>query len=108
MAVVDFLVIAGVLTLLNLILPLARVKGQAAALSPHERTVQVRMDTIALRVKGQTTAENYALWCDVDHVYDKGEFVEVVHNKQATLHIPKRCIEDIAAFEAVLNRCRGK
>jgi methionyl-tRNA synthetase len=41
-------------------------------------------------------------------LYDKGEFVEVVHNKQATLHIPKRCIEDIAAFEAVLNRCRGK
>ena len=103
-----FVIIAGVLTLLNLILPLARVKGQAAVLSPHDLTVQVRMDTVALRVKGQQTPESFILWCDVDHVYDRGDMVEIVHNKQATLHIPKRCIEDIDAFEAVLNRCRGK
>ena len=108
MAVVDFLVIAGVLTLLNLILPLARVKGQAAALSPHERTVQVRMDTIALRVKGQTTAENYALWCDVDHVYEREDFVEIVHNKHASLYIPKRVIDDLDAFDTVIKRCRGE
>lgn len=108
MTVVYFLIIAAILTTVNLLLPLARVKNQSEALSPHQRTVQVRMDTLALRIKGQTGSESFVLWCDVDHVYDKDEFVEVVHDKHGTLHIPKRAIENLTAFEAVLNRCRGK
>ena len=108
MTVVYFLIIAAILTTVNLLLPLSRVKGQSEALSPHQRTVQVRMDTLALRIKGQTGSESFVLWCDVDHVYDKDEFVEIVHDKHGTLHIPKRAIEDLTAFEAVLNRCRGK
>ncbi len=103
-----FLVIFGVLTLFNLVLPLARVKRQVDTLTAHDLTMQVRMDTLALRLKMPKGAESWVLWCDVDHVYDKGEFVEFVHNKHATLYIPKRVIEDIPAFEAALNRCRGK
>ncbi len=102
-----FLLIAAVLTLLNLVLPLSRVKRQVPLLSVHERTMQVRLDTVAVRMKLPRGNENWVLWCDVEHVYDKEDFVEIVHNKHASLHIPKRCIEDVAAFEAAVNRCRG-
>lgn len=103
-----FLVVLAVLVLFNLVLPLSRIKRQVASLSAHDLTMQVRMDTLALRVKAPKGGENWVLWCDVDHVYDKDEFVEFVHNKHSTLHIPKRAIPDIPAFEAALNRCRGK
>ena len=105
---VNFLLFFGLMTVFNLLLPLSRSKRQAAMLTAHDLTMQVRFDTLALRIKGQKTPESYVLWCDVDHVYDKGDFVEIIHNKRGNLHIPKRAIEDIAAFEAALNRCRGK
>ena len=103
-----FLVILAVLTLFNLVLPLSRIKRQVATLSAHDLTMQVRLDDLALRLKMPKGAENWVLWCDVEHVYDKDTMVEFVHNKHATLHIPKRAIEDIDAFETVLNQCRGK
>lgn len=102
-----FLVILAALTLFNLVLPLSRVKRQVATLSAHDLTMQVRMDTLALRLKMPKGGENWVLWCDVDHVYDKENFVEFVHDKSSTLHIPKRVIPDMAAFESALNRCRG-
>ncbi|MBE6807766.1 MAG: hypothetical protein E7527_07195 [Ruminococcaceae bacterium] len=103
-----FLVMCGIFLLFNLILPLARVKRQVPYTTAHDRTMQVRLDTMALRLKLPKGAENWVLWCDVDHVYDKDDFVEVVHNKKATLHIPKRCIEDLEAFDAIVTRCRQK
>ena len=103
-----FLAAFAVMTLFNLVLPLVRSKRQSEILSAHDLTMQVRFDTMALRIKGQRTPENYVLWCDVDHVYDKGDFVEIIHNKRGNLHIPKRAIEDIAAFESALKQCRGK
>ena len=103
-----FLAIFGALTLFNLVLPLARVKRQVATFSNHDLTMQVRMDTLALRLKVPKGGENWVLWCDVSHVYDKGDFVEFVHDKHSTLHIPKRVIEDLAVFESALDRCRGK
>jgi len=96
----------GIFALFNLILPLSLVKRQVPYTSAHDRTLQVRLDTMALRLKLPKGAESWVLWCDVDHVYDKDTFVEVVHNKRATLHIPKRCIEDVKAFDAIVTRCR--
>lgn len=103
-----FLVICGLFLLFNLILPLSRVKRQVPMTTAHDRTMQVRMDTMALRLKLPKGGENWVLWCDVDHVYDKDSFVEIVHNKKASLHIPKRCIEDLKAFDAIVTRCRAQ
>lgn len=103
-----FLVLAAVLVLFNLGLPLWRLKGQVATLSAHDLTMQVRIDSIALRIKGQKTGENPVLWCDVNHVYDKDDFVEVVHNRHGTLHIPKRAIDDLTAFDTIVSQCREK
>ena len=105
---VTFLVLFGLGTLLNYLLPLSRVKRQAHTLSAHDLTMQVRLDTLMLRFKLPKGGDGYVLWCDVDHVYDKDAFVEIVHNKRATLYIPKRAIPDLDAFDAAVKRCREK
>lgn len=101
-----FVAFMAVLILMNLVLPLRRVKRQAEALSPHDLTMQVRLDTMAVRTKLPKGGENWVLWCDVDHVYERDEFVEIVHNKRASLFIPKRCIDDLSVLDAVIKRCR--
>ena len=103
-----FVAFIALLMLFNLVMPLRRAKVQSANLSAHDLTMQVRMDTMALRVKLPKGAENWVLWCDVDHVYEREDFVEIVHNKNASLYIPKRVIDDISALDAILKRCRGK
>ena len=103
-----FVAFIAILMVLNLVLPLRRVATQCAELSPHDLTVQVRMDTMALRLKLPKGAENFVLWCDVDHVYDRDDFVEIVHNKKSSLYIPKRCIDDLDALDAVIKHCRGE
>ena len=104
----SFLLFFGLMTVFNLVIPLSRCKRQAEMLTAHDLTMQVRFDTLALRIKAPKGSESFVLWCDVDHVYDRGDFVEIIHNKRGNLQIPKRAIEDIAAFESALNRCRGK
>ena len=103
-----FVVFMAVLIVFNLVLPLRRVKNQAEDLSAHDLTMQVRLDTMALRVKLPKGGENWVLWCDVDHVYEREDFVEIVHNKNASLYIPKRVIDDLKALDAVIKRCRGE
>ena len=93
---------------INLVLPLRRVKSQTEQLSAHDLTVQVRMDTMALRLKLPKGGESWVLWCDVDHVYEREDFVEIVHNKKASLFIPKRCIPDLNELDAIVKRCRGE
>ena len=103
-----FVVIMGLLILFNLVLPLRRVKAQSATLSPHDLTMQVRLDTMMIHQKLPKGGANWVLWCDVDHVYERDDFVEIVHNKRATLFIPKRCIKDLDELDAVIQRCRGE
>ena len=103
-----FLAFITVLIVLNLVLPIQRIKSQTETLSAHDRTVQVRIDTMALRMKLPKGAEEMVLWCDVDHVYEREDFVEIVHNKRASLFIPKRCIDDLDALDRVIQRCKGK
>ena len=98
----------GLLILFNLVLPLRRVKAQSATLSPHDLTMQVRLDTMMIHTKLPKGGANWVLWCDVDHVYERDDFVEIVHNKRATLFIPKRCIKDLDELDAVIQRCRGE
>lgn len=106
--VLFFLLLAGLMLLFNLVLPQKRVKQQVPAMSAHDLTMQVRFDTVVLHQKLPKGGQNWVLWCDVDHVYEQEEFVEIVHNKRASLFIPKRCIDDLDAFDAAVKRCRGE
>ena len=104
-----FVVIMAVLILFNLVLPLRRVsRGVEEQLTAHDMTMQVRLDTMGMRMKLPKGSEMMVLWCDVDHVYEREDFVEIVHNKNTSLYIPKRCIEDLDALDAILKQCRGE
>ncbi len=106
--IVYFVMFMLLLVLFNLVMPLRRIKAQAGVLSTHDRTLQVRMDTMMLHQKLPKGGESWVLWVDVDHVYEREDFVEIVHNKKASLFIPKRCIADLDAFDAIVKRCRGE
>ena len=106
--IVYFVMFMLLLVLFNLVLPLRRIKTQAGMLSPHDRTLQVRMDTMLLHQKLPKGGESWVLWCDVDHVYEREDFVEIVHNKEASLFIPQRCIPDLTELDAIVKRCRGE
>ena len=103
--VIWFLVWFGVLTVLNLVLPLSRVKRQAPFLEPYALSLQVRLDRLGAHVTQQHGARAGIPWTDVRHVYDKGDMVEIC-DKQQSIYIPKRCIEDIDAFDGLITRCR--
>ena len=103
-----FLLFMGIVLLMNLVLPLLQVKRQVAMLTAHDLTYKVTFDTTAMRMQYPRGSEMPMLWCDVKHVYDRDAFAEIVGPKNANLLIPKRAIEDISAFEAALERCRGK
>lgn len=103
-----FVIIMVLLVLFNLVLPLRRVKVQTESLSAHDLTMQVRLDTMMIHNKLPKGGQNWVLWCDVDHVYEREDFVEIVHNKKASLFIPKRCIPDLTEFDTIIKRCRGE
>lgn len=107
-AIPYFVLIMVLLVVFNLVLPLRRVKMQAESLSAHDLTMQVRMDTMMIHNKLPKGGNNWVLWCDVNHVYEREDFVEIVHNNKATLYIPKRCIPDLDALDTIIKRCRGE
>lgn len=103
-----FLLFMGIFLLINLVLPLLQVKRRVGMMTAHDLTMKVSFDTTAMRVQYPRGSEMPVLWYDIKHVYDRDPFAEIVVNKTSTLLIPKRAIEDIPAFEAALEQCRGK
>lgn len=103
-----FLLFMGIFLLMNLVFPLLQVKRRVSMLTAHDLTIKVSFDTTALRLQYPRGSEMPVLWCDVKHVYDRDPFAEIVMVKSNSVLIPKRAIEDIPAFEAALQRCRGE
>ena len=97
----------GLLSLLNYFLPLSRIKRQVPLMQTHDFAVEVSIDSRAVHFGAAQGARVGVPWSDIRHVYDKGEFVEICDDKQF-FRIPKRCIEDIEAFDALITRCRAK
>lgn len=105
-SILGFLFFFLLLTALNLWLPMSRIKRQAAASGQQERTYRITLDEVAFRVEGFTKQEMAVVWSEVNHVYNKDEFVEFNVQKYSLFRIPKRCIADFAAFEKIVDHCR--
>ena len=103
-----FLMFMSLFVVMNLVMPLMRSRSAAQSASPHDLTIKITFDTVALRMESTKGIANWVLWNDVTHVYDRGDYAEVVSHSTSTLMIPKRAIEDIPAFEMALELCRGK
>lgn len=105
--VLFFLGALALLTVFNLVMPLSRLRRmQRAGYAPSPNSaLQVKFTERGVRMlEGERFA--CAPWSRIEHVYDRGEYAEMLW-KQHFLRIPKRCIPDIAAFDAILKRCRN-
>lgn len=92
------------LTVMNLGLPLIRLrqmKNTGIAPAP-QNDLQVKFTVKGMRM---LEGDRFACvpWSRIEHVYDRGDYAEVLW-KQGFLRIPKRCIPDLAAFDAMLNQ----
>lgn len=97
-----FLLALGVLTLLNLVLPLRRIPAAVEAMSGVERSLRLRVDERGLYSYKTGYGESYLPWSDIKNVYDAGTAVEF-SGKNITFTLPKRCIPDLAAFTAAVD-----
>ncbi len=97
----------GLLTLFNYGLPLSRIKRQAPLMQSRDLTVEVSITHRAVHFGATQGARMGVPWREICHVYDKGDFVEICDKRQF-FRIPKRCIEDIEAFDELITRCRGE
>ena len=106
--VLYFLLTLAVVTLLNLVLPLRRIRRAAHTVGQKERTTTLTIDRVAVRIKVEGSGEALLLWEDDVHVYDKPPFAEFARKRDTLVFLPKRCIPDVTAFDEVINRCRSK
>ena len=107
--VLYFAVCFGVLTLFNLVMPLNRAK--LATSNPaymEQNRGSVKIDRYAIRVSIGKEGEMPLPWVENIHVYDKDGFAEIATGRRTLFYIPKRCIPDLDAFNAVITQCRSK
>ncbi len=105
--VLVFLGALALLTVFNLVIPYSRLrKMQQMGYAPTPNSaLQVKLTDRGVRMlEGDRFA--CAPWSQIEHVYDRGDYAEMLW-KQHFLRIPKRCIPDIEAFDAILKRCRN-
>ena len=92
------------LTVMNLVLPLSRLRRMKnAGLAPApQNDLQVKFTAKGMRM---LEGDRFACvpWSRIEHVYDRGDYAEVLW-KQGFLRIPKRCILDLTAFDAMLTQ----
>ena len=97
----------ALLTVFNLAIPLSRLhRMQQMGYAPTPNSaLQVKLTDRGVRMlEGDRFA--CAPWSRIEHVYDRGDYAEMLW-KQHFLRIPKRCIADIDAFDAMLKQCRN-
>lgn len=94
----------ALLTVLNLVLPLSRLRRMKnAGLAPApQHDLLVKFTARGMRM---LEGDRFACvpWTDIEHVYDRGDYAEVLW-KQGFLRIPKRAIPDLAAFDAMITQ----
>lgn len=106
--ILNFLVFLGMLTVINLVVPLLRVKGAAAQRVREKDKSALKIDRYAIRLAIGEEGEIPIPWSEDVHVYEKGDFAEIAVKRHTAFYLPKRCISDADAFNAVINQCRGK
>ena len=101
-----FLLCLGTLTLLNVVMPLSRMRRTARSQESRERTIRFRITQKAVYYSGLDVSEIGLLWAEIAHVYDKDTMVEIEILHGGSLFIPKRCIEDLDRFDEIVRNCR--
>lgn len=102
-----FLLLFGLLVVVNLVLPLARLRRTADLVPREDRTKRLYIDELGVHTYADLTGDSLLAWKEQEiHIYDKEPFAEIAVKNQTALYLPKRCIEDVDAFNAVIAQCR--
>lgn len=96
-SVVWFLVIGGLLALLNVVLPLRRIPRAVETMSAEDLSIHLLIDDRGVRIQKAGQGEIGLSWEAVTHVYESDTTVEVT-GKGQFVRIPKRCIADFEVF----------
>ena len=96
-----FLFVLGLVTLFNLVTPLRRVRFAAANTATKARTVNIRLTDRGIWMTDPNRGFAVIPWSAIEHVIDRDTFVEITRGRQ-TVHIPKRYIDDLSAFDALV------
>ncbi len=99
---VAFLLMFAALLLFNLLLPLRRAKGMAQMADARMRTVTVKLTDRGVWVKAYTNGFSVLAWSTVEHVINRDSYVEITRKWQS-VRIPKRYIDDLAAFDTLIS-----
>lgn len=97
--VLAFLVAMVLQTLLGLVLPLSRL-SRLSPVGEAALTVTVTFTDRGVKLRSGEEFASFP-WTAVQHVYDRGDYAELLYEKQF-LRIPKREIEDLEAFDGLL------
>lgn len=95
-----FLGFFALLTVMNLLTPRRRIAAMAHTVPAEQRRMSVTLTDRGLRLKQQERVM-MASWTSIEHVIDRGEYVEIQRGIQSA-HIPKRVITDLPAFNELI------
>lgn len=96
-----FLGLFLLMTVFSLWLPLRRCTT-AETVPPQIRRLWVSLSDRGVRVRSGARFAVFP-WQAVGHVIDRGTYVEILREPQS-VWIPKRCIDDLAAFDAMIRQ----
>ncbi len=97
-----FLLMFLVITAFTLWMPLRRAKAMAYMANTDARTASVKITDRGVWVSHPNSGFVLLPWNVVEHVVDRDTYVDITRKTQS-IRIPKRCIEDFAAFDAMIS-----
>ncbi len=102
-AIIVFVLISLIVGILRFLLPHLRLRQlERDGIEPEKRTFTVCIYPDRIECKGKQMMMAFS-WHMIDHIIDRGELIELQVSR-ASFSFPKRCIEDMEAFEQNINR----
>ncbi len=97
-----FLLFFGLLTWKNLLLNWRRIPRAVAATTDEARCVTVALTDRGVQIE-QADKKTTLPWGSIPHIINREDYVEILREPQS-FRIPKRVIEDFAAFDRIITQ----
>ena len=100
-----FLLILGVLFLLNVVLPRSRAKRSLETMQQDAMTIRLSLTERGLVGSSVRPGEETRIaWVSLQHAVDKEDCVEF-YNTRLFIRVPKRCIPDMDELRRIVEMC---
>lgn len=96
-----FLLFFALMSVFNFVMPRRRAAMAAHQADAAARTVEIKLTDRGVWLADPNSGFAVVPWTAVEHVIDRDTFVEIVRGR-LSIRIPKRYIEDLSAFDALI------